>query len=193
MSGADAPGPVYLSAAQIATRVAELGSELATAYAGRDLVLVGSLKASAVLLADLSRAVGIPHALDTLEVERFSAAAAPGEADAGAGPGARPGARILKDVDLDLCGRDVVLVEDVVDTGLTLAFLERHVASSAPRSVAALALLDRPYRRLVPGLPLRWVGFTVTDDLFVGYGLDLDERYRSLPDIHVLQGVSATI
>jgi hypoxanthine phosphoribosyltransferase len=156
-------------------------------------VLVGSLKASIVLLADLSRAVGIPHALDTLEVERFSAAAAPAQADESTLPAARPGARILKDVDLDLRGRDVVLVEDVVDTGLTLAFLERHIASSAPRSVAALTLLDRPYRRLVPGLPLRWVGFTATDDLFVGYGFDFDERYRNLPDIHVLPGANARI
>lgn len=133
------PGPVVLTAAQISARVGELGQELAAAFAGGDLVLVGSLKASVVLLADLSRAIGIPHAIDTLEVERFSAPPA-----AQAVQGARPGARILKDVDLDLRGRDVVLVENVVDTGLTLSFLTRHLASAAPRSLAALTLLDRP-------------------------------------------------
>lgn len=182
-------GPVVMPAAQIAARVRELGAELAAAYAGRDLVLVASLKAGAVLLADLSRATPIPHALDTVEVQRFDAAAgaAPGAPAPSSGAAARPAAaRILKDHDLDLRGRDVVVVEDVVDTGLTLSLLLRHLAASAPASLCALALLDRPYRRLVPELPLRWVGFTVPDELYAGYGFDLDERWRNLPDIHVL-------
>jgi hypoxanthine phosphoribosyltransferase len=94
---------------------------------------------------------------------------------------------MLKDLDLDIVGHDVLLVEDVVDTGLTLHTLTRTLALRAPRSIAAVTLLDRPYRRLVDDLPVRYVGFTVPDEFFVGYGFDLDERYRSLPDLHLVR------
>jgi len=92
---------------------------------------------------------------------------------------------LLKDLDLDVVGQDVLLVEDVVDTGLTLHTLVRTLGLRLPRSVAAVTLLDRPYRRLVDDLPVRYVGFTVPDEFFVGYGFDLDERYRNLPDLHL--------
>ena len=95
--------------------------------------------------------------------------------------------RLLKDLDTEIAGRDVLLVEDVVDTGLTLRYLCRTLKLREPRSLAVATLLDRPYRRLVDDLPLRYVGFTVPDELFVGYGFDLDERYRNLPDLHVLR------
>jgi hypoxanthine phosphoribosyltransferase len=94
---------------------------------------------------------------------------------------------LLKDLDTEIAGRHVVIVEDVVDTGLTLNYLCKTLALRAPASLAAVTLLDRPYRRLVDDLPVRYVGFTVPDELFVGYGFDLDERYRNLPDLHVLQ------
>jgi hypoxanthine phosphoribosyltransferase len=94
---------------------------------------------------------------------------------------------MLKDLDLDIVGHDVLLVEDVVDTGLTLHTLTKTLALRAPRSIAAVTLLDRPYRRLVDDLPVRYVGFTVPDEFFVGYGFDLDERYRSLPDLHLVR------
>jgi hypoxanthine phosphoribosyltransferase len=94
---------------------------------------------------------------------------------------------MLKDLDLDIVGHDVLLVEDVVDTGLTLHTLTRTLALREPRSIAAVTLLDRPYRRLVDDLPVRYVGFTVPDEFFVGYGFDLDERYRSLPDLHLVR------
>ncbi len=92
--------------------------------------------------------------------------------------------RFLKDLDTEIAGRDVVLVEDIVDTGLTLNYLDRMFRLRAPRSLAAVTLLDRPYRRLVDELPVQYVGFTVPDEFFVGYGFDLDERYRNLPDLH---------
>jgi hypoxanthine phosphoribosyltransferase len=94
--------------------------------------------------------------------------------------------RVLKDLDTDIGDRDVLIVEDVVDTGLTLNYLVRTFALRAPRSVAAVALLDRPYRRLVD-LPVRYVGFVVPDELFVGYGFDLHEQWRHLPDLRVLR------
>ncbi len=95
--------------------------------------------------------------------------------------------RLLKDLDAAIVGRDVLIVEDVVDTGLTLNYLCKTFRLRRPASLAAVTLLDRPYRRLVEELPVRYVGFTVPDELFVGYGFDLDERYRDLPDLHVLR------
>jgi hypoxanthine phosphoribosyltransferase len=124
-----------------------------------------------VLLADLSRALPIHHAIDLVEL-------------AGYGDGHRGGVRLLKDLDVPIDGRDVLIVTDVVDTGLTLAFLSRTLAQRAPASVAAVTLLDRPYRRLVQDLGLRYIGFTVPDELFAGYGLGLEERWRALPDLH---------
>jgi hypoxanthine phosphoribosyltransferase len=95
--------------------------------------------------------------------------------------------RLLKDLDSEIADRDVLVVEDVVDTGLTLNYLCKTLSLRDPASLAAVTLLDRPYRRLVEDLPVRYVGFTVPDELFVGYGFDLQERYRNLPDLHVLK------
>jgi len=93
---------------------------------------------------------------------------------------------------VEIAGRHVLFVEDVVDTGLTLNYLCKTLALRAPASVAAVTLLDRPYRRLVEDLPVRYVGFTVPDELFVGYGFDLQERYRNLPDLHVLRSTGGS-
>jgi hypoxanthine phosphoribosyltransferase len=153
--------------------VAELGAELAIAFAGRDPLLVAPLKSSVVFLADLSRALPIPHALDFLELAAY-----------GGGDGG--GVRLLKDLDTSIVGRHVLVVEDVVDTGLTLNFLARTLSLREPASLGAVTLLDRPYRRLVDDVPLHHVGFTVPDELFAGYGLGLDERWRALPDLHVV-------
>ena len=94
--------------------------------------------------------------------------------------------RLLKDLDGPIEGRDVILVEDIVDTGLTLAYLVRTLALRNPASLTAVTLLDRPHRRLVDDVPLRWIGYTVPDELFAGYGLGLDERWRALPDLHIV-------
>jgi hypoxanthine phosphoribosyltransferase len=168
-------GSVYLGREAIAARVAELGAEIARDYGDRDPLLIAPLKSSVVFLADLTRALPIPHTLDVVELAPYS------EGRAG-------GVRLLKDVDVPLAGRHAIVVEDVVDTGLTLRFLCRTLALRQPASVTAVTLLDRPYRRLVEDIPLRYVGFTVPDELFAGYGLGLDERWRALPDLHLVVG-----
>ena len=167
-------GDVYLTRREIAARVQELGRELAADYAGRDPLLIAPLKSSVVFLADLTRALPIPHTLDVVELAPYA-----GRSDGGI--------RLLKDVDAPLEGRHVIIVEDVVDTGLTLHFLCRTLALREPASLQAVTLLDRPYRRLVDDVPLRYVGFTVPDELFAGYGLGLDERWRALPDLHTVR------
>jgi hypoxanthine phosphoribosyltransferase len=170
-------GAVHLTRGEIAARVAELGTEIGGDYAGLDPVLVAPLKSSVVFLADLTRALRIPHTLDVIELAPYT-------------DGRDGGVRLLKDTDAPLEGRHVLLVEDVVDTGLTLHFLCRTLGLRNPASLAAVTLLDRPYRRLVDQLPLRFVGFTVPDELFAGYGLGLDERWRALPDLHVVGSVA---
>lgn len=165
-------GEIYLSRAEIAARVAELGAALDEELGSREPLLVAPLKSSIVFLADLSRALSSDHGFDTIELAPF-----------GGGGG---GIRLTKDLDVSITGRHVVIVEDVVDTGLTLAYLTRTFAERRPASLSAVTLLDRPYRRLVDDLPLTHVGFTVPDELFAGYGLGLDEAWRSLPDLHVV-------
>jgi hypoxanthine phosphoribosyltransferase len=170
-------GAVYLSRADIAARVTELGAEIGGAYAHLDPILIAPLKSSVVFLADLTRALSIPHTLDVIELAPYS-------------DGQDGGVRLLKDTDSALEGRHVLLVEDVVDTGLTLHFLCRTLGLRNPASLAAVTLLDRPYRRLVDNLPLRFIGFTVPDELFAGYGLGLEERWRALPDLHVVSSIA---
>ena len=170
-------GHVHLTRDEIAARVAELGAEIGREYVGLDPILVAPLKSSVVFLADLTRALRIPHTLDVVELAPYT-------------DGQDGGVRLLKDVDSPLAGRHVLLVEDVVDTGLTLNFLCRTLGLRSPASLAAVTLLDRPYRRLVDELPLRFVGFTVPDELFAGYGLGLDERWRALPDLHLVSSIA---
>jgi hypoxanthine phosphoribosyltransferase len=127
-----------------------------------------------IFVADLARSVTLPHALEFVALAGY-----------GGGLGGRANVRLLKDLDVPVGGRDVLVVEDVVDTGLTLNYLLKTLQLRAPATLAVCTLLDRPYRRLVDDLPIRYVGFTVPDEFFVGYGFDLDQRYRGLPDLHV--------
>jgi len=168
-------GEIYLTAEEIRTRVTELGAEIARDYEGREPLLVSSLKTSVFFLADLSRAIPIPHAIDFIALAGYGGAAS------------RSGVRFIKDLDSAIEGRHVLLVEDVVDTGLTLNYVCRTLSLRSPASLAAVTFLDRPYRRLVEDLPVRYVGFTVPDEFFVGYGFDLDERYRHLPDLRLIK------
>ena len=170
-------GEVYLSAEQLEARVSELGAEVTEDYAGREPVLVGLLKASVVFLADLSRAITLTHQLDFVELAGYGKASTGGHARI----------RVLQDLSLEIADRDVLVIEDVVDTGLTLNYLCKLLTLRAPRTLAVATLLDRPYRRLVRDLPVRYIGFTVPDEFYVGYGFDLDERYRNLPDLRVVQ------
>ncbi len=182
MLGDERIGEIYLGADEIASRVGELGAEIAADYADLEPLLVGSLKAGVVFTVDLSRATPILHHLDFVEI-------------AGYGPGQDTGGhsqiRFLKDLDEEIQGRHVLLVEEVVDTGLTLNYLTRSFGLRGPASLGVVALFDRPYRRLVEDLPLRYVGFTIPDEFFVGYGFDLEERYRNLPDLHLLRAQAA--
>jgi hypoxanthine phosphoribosyltransferase len=167
-------GDVYLTRDEIAERVAELGREIGTYCAGRDPILVAPLKSSAVFLVDLSRALGVHHEIDVVELAPYRGRSAGGAV------------RLLKDLDAPVEGRDVIIVEDIVDTGLTLGYLVRTLSLRRPASLAAVTLLDRPHRRLVDDVRLEWIGFTVPDELFAGYGLGLDERWRALPDLHLV-------
>jgi hypoxanthine phosphoribosyltransferase len=148
---------------------------LARDYAGREPVLVTILKGAFVFAADLSRALPVPHALDFLVLAGYDGSL-----------GGRSRIRLIKDLDLAIGGRDLVLVENVVDTGLTLNYVVKTLLLREPRDIAVCTLLDRPYRRLVDDLPIRYVGFTVPDEFYVGYGFHVGERFRGLRDIHVL-------
>jgi len=159
--------------------VAELGAEIARDFAGREPLVIGSLKACLPFVCDLSRAVPILHALDFVELAGYD----------GAETGGHQGIRFLKDLDTELEGRHVLLVDEVVDTGLTLNYLAKTFGLRRPASLVAATLFDRPYRRLVDDLPVRYVGFTIPDEFFVGYGFDLRERFRNLPDLHLLNGL----
>src|SRR5204862_7174122 len=125
----------------------------------------------------LPRAVDTPHGVDFVELASYAA---------GADMGVHARIRLLKDLDEEIAGRHVIMVEDVIDTGLTLNYLCKTLSLRDPGSLAAATLLDRPYRRLVEDLPVRYVGFTVPDELVVGYGLDPDVRHRDLPNLHLL-------
>jgi hypoxanthine phosphoribosyltransferase len=146
-------------------------------YDGREPVLVGLLKACVPFVVDLSRALPFAHALDFVELAGYGTAET----------GGHQRVRFLKDLDLKVGGRDVLIVDEVVDTGLTMNYLCRALALRGPASVKVATLFDRPYRRLVDDLPIAYVGFTVPDEFFVGYGFDLDGRWRNLPDLHLLR------
>jgi hypoxanthine phosphoribosyltransferase len=138
-------------------------------------VLIGLLKASFVFLVDLSRSISIPHQVDFVELAGYG----------GAGTGGHSRVRLLQDTEIPLQGLDVLLVEDVVDTGLTLNYLCKVFELRRPASLRVVTLLDRPYRRLVGDLPVDYVGFTVPDEFFVGYGFDIEERWRNLPELRL--------
>jgi len=168
-------GEVFLTAEELRARVRELGAQIARDYAERELLLLALLKASFVFLADLSRAVPISHQIDFVELAGYN----------GADTGGHSRVRLLKDSVIPVTGLDVLIVEDVVDTGLTLNYLRKLLDLRKPTSLHVAALLDRPYRRLVDDLPVDYVGFTVPDEFFVGYGFDVDGRWRNLPDLRL--------
>ena len=159
---------VVIGEEELRRRVRDLGAEISRDYAGRTPVLVAVLKGSFVFLADLARAITIPVNLDFMAITRY-------------GAGKRGGVvRIEKDLDLAITGRDVLFVEDIVDTGLTLGYLMKNLGARDPASLAVCTLLDRRARRLTK-LPIRYTGFEIPDRFLVGYGLDSREKYRNLP------------
>ena len=176
------PASVLFEPDEVRRRVDELGSAIARDHADRAPLLVAVLKGSSVFLADLIRSIDVPLAIDFMAISRFGGAAE-----------SLGRVRILKDLETDIAGRDVIIVEDIVDTGLTLAYLRSVLASRNPAHLEVCTLLDKSVRRIVP-VDLRYVGFDCPDVFAVGYGLDLEERHRNLPGlvaVHDLDAVTA--
>ena len=166
---------VLLTEDQIQARVAELGTQLNADYASLEPVLISVLKGSIVFLADLVRSMELPLSIDIMEVSSYGAATeTSGQV------------RILKDLSNPIEGRHVIVVEDIIDTGLTLNYLLRYLREKGPASLRICCLLDKPARRLTE-IPIDYVGFTIPDRFVVGYGLDYGERYRNLPYVGVLR------
>jgi hypoxanthine phosphoribosyltransferase len=167
-------GETLVSEEDLQRRVRELGQEISRDYRGRDLFLVGVLKGAVFFLSDLMRAIEVPSEVD------FMAVASYGSSTDSSGV-----VRILKDLDASIEGREVLIVEDIVDSGLTLSYLLRTLQAREPRSLEVCALLTKPERRQVD-LPIRYVGFEIPNRFAIGYGLDHAQRYRNLPYVAVL-------
>jgi hypoxanthine phosphoribosyltransferase len=167
---------VLISEPEIQRRIVALGEQITADYREtRDLLLVSVLKGSVILLADLMRAIHLPLAID------FMAAASYGASTQTSGV-----VRIVKDLETDISGRDILLVEDIIDSGLTLRFLRELLLRRAPASLRICALLNKPERREAD-VPVDYIGFDIPNEFVVGYGLDYNERYRNLPYIAVLR------
>jgi hypoxanthine phosphoribosyltransferase len=162
-------GEILVQADELSERVRALGRQVTEDYQGRDLVLIGVLKGAVFFLADVMRAIDLPCEVD------FMAVASYGSATDSSGV-----VRILKDLDISIQGRNVLIVEDIVDSGLTLQYLVRNLGARGPASLEVCALLTKPERRKVD-VPIRYVGFEIPDRFAIGYGLDHEERYRNLP------------
>lgn len=169
---------ILLSADEIAVRVRELARSISDDYAelaaGNELICVGILKGAVIFLADLTRAITVPVTFDFMAVSSYGAATRHSGV-----------VRILKDLDLSIAGRHVLIIEDIIDSGLTLRYLYDHLLSRKPRSLRVCVLLDKIDRREVEA-PVHYRGFTIPDAFAVGYGLDWDEQYRNLPHVAVL-------
>jgi hypoxanthine phosphoribosyltransferase len=168
-------GDILVSAEALQQRVSELAADVSRDYVDKDLVLIGVLKGAVFFLSDLMRQLEVPCEVD------FMAVASYGSATKSSGV-----VRILKDLDAVIEGRDVLIVEDIVDSGLTLRYLLRNLGARNPRSLEVCALLTKPERRKVD-LPTRYVGFEIPNRFAIGYGLDHAERYRNLPYVAALR------
>lgn len=165
---------ILLSEESIQNKVAELGNQISKDYAGKDLVVVGVLRGGFIFLADLVRAIDLPIAIDFISVSSY-----------GSGTSSSGVVRFLKDLDEEISGRHVLVVEDIIDTGTTLKYLIENLKTRQPLSVRVCTLLSKPDRRKVE-LDVAYNGFIIPDHFVVGYGLDYSERYRNLPYIGVL-------
>ena len=155
-------------------RIAELGEEISTDYTGRDLLLIGVLKGAVFFMADLMRNLTIPCEIDFMAISSY-----------GVSTDSSGVVRILKDLDINIEGRDVLIVEDIIDSGLTLSYLMRNLEAREPASLEICALLTKPDRREAE-VPVRYIGFEIPNRFVIGYGLDFAERYRNLPYVGVL-------
>jgi hypoxanthine phosphoribosyltransferase len=169
-------GEILVQQDDLAHRVRELGHAVSEDYQGRDLLMIGVLKGAVFFLSDLMRHIEVPCEVDFMAVSSY-----------GSSTDSSGVVRILKDLDTSIEGREVLLVEDIVDSGLTLSYLLRTLKARDPASLEVCALLTKPERRKVD-LPIRYVGFEIPDRFAIGYGLDHAERYRNLPYVAALEG-----
>ena len=174
MSPVEAIDEVLIDEAALGERVAALGREISSDYAGRELLLVGVLKGAVFFMADLMRSLTVPCEVDFMAISSY------GTASTSSGV-----VRILKDLDIPIERRDVLIVEDIIDSGLTLSYLRRTLEARGPSSLEVCALLTKPARREID-VPVRYVGFEIPDCFVIGYGLDFAERYRNLPYVATL-------
>lgn len=172
---ADDMSEVLVSSEAIAGKIKELGAAISRDYAGQDLLMVGVLKGAVIFLSDLLRSVTIPVSIDFMAVSSYGAATKSSGI-----------VKIQKDLDDSIEGRHLLVVEDIIDTGLTLHYMLENLASRRPASIKVCALLDKPNRRQIE-VPLDYRGFSIEDKFVVGYGLDYAEKYRNLPYIGVLK------
>jgi hypoxanthine phosphoribosyltransferase len=167
-------GEILIDEDTLQARVVELGAEVSADYGGRDLLLVGVLKGAVFFMADLMRELTVPCEIDFMAISSY-----------GAATDSSGVVRILKDLDINVAGRDVLVVEDIIDSGLTLSYLMRNLTARKPASLEVVALLTKPERREIE-VPVRYVGFEIPNRFVIGYGLDFAERYRNLPYVAVL-------
>jgi hypoxanthine phosphoribosyltransferase len=165
---------VLIDEDRLRSRVVELGEEVSADYTGRELLLIGVLKGAVFFMADLMRTLTIPCEIDFMAISSY-----------GAQTDSSGVVRILKDLDINIEGRNVLVVEDIIDSGLTLSYLMRNLEAREPASLEVCALLTKPDRREID-VPVRYIGFEIPNRFVVGYGLDFDERYRNLPYVGVL-------
>ncbi|MGZ8783876.1 MAG: hypoxanthine phosphoribosyltransferase [Gaiellaceae bacterium] len=170
----DAVGEILIEQEPLQARIAALGAEISSEYDGRDLLLVGVLKGAVFFMADLMRELTIPCEIDFMAISSY-----------GAATDSSGVVRILKDLDTNIAGRDVLVVEDIIDSGLTLSYLMRSLTARKPASLEICALLTKPERREID-VPVKFVGFEIPNKFVIGYGLDFGERYRNLPYVAVL-------
>ena len=160
---------VLITEQQLKERVGEMGRQIAADYAGKPLTIVGILKGAAIFFADLARAIDLPLQMDFMSVSSY-----------GNGTTSSGVVKIIKDLDADVTGRHILLVEDIIDTGITLAYLKDYLGNRGAESVKICALLDKPTRR-ERAVPVDYMGFTMPDEFLIGYGVDYAENYRNLP------------
>jgi len=167
-------GEILIDEGRLQGRIRELGQEITADYRGRELLLVGVLKGAVFFMADLMRSISVPCEIDFMAISSY-----------GASTDSSGVVRILKDLDINIENRHVLVVEDIIDSGLTLSYLLRNLESREPASLEICALLTKPSRREID-VPVRYVGFEIPNKFVIGYGLDFAERYRNLPYVGVL-------
>ncbi len=175
---------ILISREQIAQKVKELGAQISRDYAGQPVILVGVLKGAAIFLGDLARQLDLDASFDFIGVSSYGNRPSPSH-ELKHGWDSTGEVRVTKDVDQSMEGKNVILVEDILDTGLTLTFLKKLFLAHKPKSFKIAALLDKPSRRKMP-IEGDYVGFKIPDEFVVGYGLDYAEKYRNLPDVCVV-------